>query len=87
VGIGEDAALALHAADLAAVINRLYAWGPPGGTFPGEVVCSSLWAELYDLPAVGYSHPDLGTERVCTPADWWLWNDRQRWIQTAGDIK
>jgi len=43
------------------------------------VVCSSLAAMLYDLPSVGWAHPDLGAERRCEPADWWLWSQARAW--------
>jgi hypothetical protein len=43
------------------------------------VVCSSLAAMLYDLPSVGWSHPDLGDERACEPADWWRWSENSGW--------
>lgn len=79
VGIAEDAANDLHVADLSAWLNQLYSWPADHGQLPGDVVCSSLWAALYDLPQVGWSHPDLGTERACQPADWWLWSDQQQW--------
>jgi len=51
------------------------------GLLPGHVVCSSLAAMLYDLPQVGYAHPDLGQERKCEPADWWNWSDEQLWTK------
>lgn len=78
-GIAEDTALALHLPDLAAAVNRLYAWPAGHGKLPGDVVCSSLWAMLYGLGEVGYAHPDLGHERVCMPADWYIWSDRKQW--------
>lgn len=80
VGIAEDTLGALHMASFAAVIDHLWRWPADHGQFPGEVVCSSLAAMLYDLPAVGWAHPDLGTERMCEPADWWDWADRRRWV-------
>jgi hypothetical protein len=46
---------------------------------PGHVVCSSLAAMLYDLPSVGWAHPDLGDERQCEPADWWSWSEARSW--------
>jgi hypothetical protein len=79
VGIAEDTARALRAVSLAALINKLYAWPAGHGKLPGDVVCSSLWAALYGLAEVGYAHPDAGRERACTPASWWIWNDRQQW--------
>jgi hypothetical protein len=82
-GIAEDAALDLRAVSLAADIARLYAWPSPGGQMPGDVVCSSLWAMLYDLPQVGYRHPDLGDERACQPGNWWVWNDQRQWLTAA----
>jgi hypothetical protein len=80
VGIAEDACDALHVPDLAAAIDPLYRWPASHGLLPGEVVCSSLAAMLYDLPAVRWAHPDLGTERRCEPADWWDWSDRALWL-------
>jgi len=79
VGIAEDGLDALHAENLAALIDHLYRWPASHGQLPGEVVCSSLAAMLYDLPQVGWAHPDLGDERKCEPADWWDWSDRQLW--------
>jgi hypothetical protein len=83
MGIAEDAALDLRITGLAAEISKLYAWPADHGQLPGDVVCSSLWAALYDLPGVGWAHPDLGSERVCQPAGWWLWSDRRQWLETA----
>jgi hypothetical protein len=40
----------------------------PHGLRPGEVVCSSFYAYLYEK--YGWDHPDLGRERYCQPADW-----------------
>jgi hypothetical protein len=79
VGIAEEGLDALHAVDLAAVLDHLWRWPADHGKLPGEVFCSNLAAMLYGLPAVGWAHPDLGTERMCMPADWWDWNDRQLW--------
>lgn len=79
VGIAEDTLGALHMASFAAVIDHLWRWPADHGQLPGEVVCSSLAAMLYDLPSVGWAHPDMGTERMCEPADWWNWSDRQLW--------
>ena len=79
MGIAEDTALALHLPDLASAINRLYAWPAGHGKLPGDVVCSSLWAALYGLDDVNWRHPDTGHERVCTPASWWIWSDREQW--------
>lgn len=79
VGIADDVAAVLHAPDLSAMIDHLWRWPADHGQLPGEVVCSSLAAMLYDLPLVGWAHPDLGTERHCEPADWWDWADRRLW--------
>jgi hypothetical protein len=79
-GIAADAA-ALVSKDLSADIDRLWRWPTNTGMLPGEVVCSSLAAILYDLPEVGWKHPDLGTERACEPSDWWGWNDSQQWLR------
>lgn len=79
MGIAEDTALALHAVSLAAEINKLYSWPSGHGKLPGDVVCSSMWAALYGLDSVHWAHPDTGTERTCTPADWWTWGDQEQW--------
>jgi hypothetical protein len=86
VGIGEDACGALHLTDLSAAIDGLWRWSPDPAhpLLHGEVVCSSLAAMLYDLPAVGYLHPDLGAERRCEPANWWQWSDQQQWAARPG---
>jgi hypothetical protein len=80
-GIAADIAGTLHATDLSGEIDRLWRWPASHGTLPADVVCSSLFAMLYDLPGVGWAHPDLGTERMCTPSDWWLWADEQQWAE------
>ena len=77
VGIAEDTLNALHATDLSAAIDPLWRWPSKNGQLPGHVVCSSLAAMLYET--VGWTHPDLGTERVCEPADWWQWSDQHQW--------
>lgn len=79
VGIGEDALAALHLEDLSAAIDGLWRWPSEHNLLPGHVVCSSLAAMLYDIPEVGWAHPDLGSERTCEPADWWQWSDNQAW--------
>lgn len=81
VGIAEDACAALDLTDLSAAIDPLWRWPSEHDLLPGHVVCSSLAAMLYDLPEVGYGHPDLGQERKCEPADWWDWSDRQLWTK------
>lgn|GEM_PF-771198 len=78
-GIAEDAAAALHVEDLSAQIDHLWRWRSGNNLLPGHVVCSSLAAILYDIPSVGWVHPDLGTERMCEPADWWRWSDTRAW--------
>jgi hypothetical protein len=78
-GIAADAAIDLHMTSLAADISKLYAWPASHGQLPGDVVCASLWAALYDLPQVNWAHPDLGDERVCQPAAWWYWSDQAQW--------
>jgi hypothetical protein len=82
VGIAEDALHALQVPDLCQAIDPLWRW-PSGHLVPGHVVCSSLAAMLYDLPEVGYAHPDLDAERTCTPADWWNWSRMQGWSTSA----
>lgn len=79
VGIAGDVSATL-APDLTADIDLLWRWPTDTSLVPGHVVCSSLAAMLYDLPAVGWSHPDLGKERMCEPADWWNWNDGKQWL-------
>jgi hypothetical protein len=79
VGIAEDTLDALHATDLAKLIDPLWRWPSGRNLLPGHVVCSSLAAMLYDLPSVGWAHPDLGTERTCEPADWWRWSQACGW--------
>jgi hypothetical protein len=79
VGIAEDGLDALHAEDLSALIDPLWRWPSDHGLLPGHVVCSSLAAMLYDLPTVGWPHPDLGDERRCEPANWWEWSDARAW--------
>jgi hypothetical protein len=86
VGIGEDAADALHVEDLSGVIDPLWRWPSDHNLLPGHVVCSSLAAMLYELPSVGWEHPDLGTERTCEPADWWRWSETRAW-QAAGQAR
>lgn len=84
VGVVEDALAALAVPNLSALIDPLWRWPTDRNLLPGHVVCSSLAAMLYDLPAVGWAHPDLGTERVCEPADWWAWSDQQKWMVPGG---
>jgi hypothetical protein len=71
---------ALHVEDLSALIDPLWRWrSDRNNLLPGQVVCSSLAAMLYDLPSVGWAHPDLGAERECEPADWWRWSQARAW--------
>jgi hypothetical protein len=58
--IGGSALGALHV--------KLYNLTWPHGLVPGEVVCSSYWAYLYDT--VQWAHPNTGDERQCDPGDW-----------------
>jgi hypothetical protein len=85
VGIAEDALDALKVPDLSRAIDPLWRW-PSGHLVPGHVVCSSLAAMLYDLPEVGWPHPDLDAERTCMPADWWNWSRMQAWGTQAAQI-
>jgi hypothetical protein len=78
VGIAEDISEVV-VPDLSAEIDRLWRWPSNKNLLPGHVVCSSLAAMLYDLPQVGWAHPDLGHERVCLPEDWWNWADQEQW--------
>ena len=84
VGIAEDTLDALHIEDLSGVIDPLWRWPTNSNLLPGHVVCSSLAAMLYHLPAVGWAHPDLGDERQCEPADWWRWSEVRGWPVPAG---
>lgn len=84
VAIGQDGLDALHLTDLSNAINPLWQWPSNHGLLPGHVVCSSLAAMLYDLPSVGWAHPDLGDERICEPADWWRWSQEHTW--TVGKV-
>jgi hypothetical protein len=79
VGIAQDALDAFGAEDLSALIDPLWRWPADHNLLPGHVVCSSLAAMLYDLPSVGWAHPDLGAERQCEPADWWQWSQSRAW--------
>jgi hypothetical protein len=80
-GIDDDLLDALHLHDLTALVDRLWRWPAKHGMLPGEVVCSSLAAELYAL--AGWPHPDLGDERQCEPSSWWRWNDGEQWRHAA----
>ena len=86
VGIAEDTLDALHATDLSALIDPLWRWPADRNLLPGHVVCSSLAAMLYDLPAVGWAHPDLGAERRCEPADWWQWSQARGWLLVSKSL-
>ena len=79
VGIEQDVLDALHVEDLSEAIDPLWRWPSDHNLLPGHVVCSSLAAMLYDLPSVGWAHPDLGAERTCEPADWWRWSETLAW--------
>jgi hypothetical protein len=81
VGIAEDTLAACHVADLSAAIDPLWQWPANRNLLPGHVVCSSLAAMLYDVPSVGWAHPDLGAERECEPADWWQWSKTRAWTR------
>ncbi len=81
VGIAEDDVRAIDLGGLEPVLDQLWRWpAQPSGLLPGHVVCSSAWAWLYALPAVSLAHPKV-PERVCTPGDWWLFNNDQAWRQ------
>lgn len=79
VAVAEDALDSFHLHDLSEELNRIWAWPTVNNVLPGHLVCSSLAARLYEL--VGWAHPDLGLERVCTPADWWAWANSEGWKQ------
>jgi hypothetical protein len=87
VGIAEDTLDALHASDLSALIDPLWRWPADRNLLPGHVVCSSLAAMLYDLPSVGWAHPDLGAERRCEPADWWQWSQARGWLFVSKSLR
>lgn len=77
VAVVGDTLNAFHLADLSNELERLWRWPTTSNELPGHVVCSSLAAMLYEH--VGWAHPDLGSERVCLPADWAAWNEHQAW--------
>lgn len=79
VGIAEDTLNIIGLHDLSEDIDWLWRWPTKTNLLPGHVVCSSIAARLYEV--VGWAHPDMGTERVCEPADWWQWSDKQQWLQ------
>lgn len=56
---------------LAAMHLRLWNLQFRHGLAPGEVVCSSYAAWLYE--SQGWAHPDPGEERDCEPGDWTAW--------------
>ena len=84
VGLAEDTLDERHVEDLSAAIDPLWRWPSNHNLLPGHVVCSSLAAMLYDLPSVGWAHPDLGPDRKCEPADWWWWSDTGAWAPRTG---
>jgi hypothetical protein len=86
VGIAEDTCDALHVSDLCALIDPIWRWPAGRNLLPGHVVCSSLAAMLYDLPEVGWAHPDLGAERRCEPADWWQWSQARGWMLVTNSL-
>jgi hypothetical protein len=69
LAIGGDALEALHV--------RLWHLQFPHGLAPGEVVCSSFAAWLYEY--AGWAHPDTGDERDCEPGDWSEWSLAHGW--------
>lgn len=75
--IAEDGLDALDLHDLAADIDPLWRWPSDHDLLPGHVVCSSLFARLYEM--YGWKHPALGAERTCDPAQWWDFSDRRLW--------
>jgi hypothetical protein len=77
IGIAEDTLGALHLQDLSRFIDPLWRWPTRHGLMPGEVVCSSLAAILYEI--ADWPHPSLKDERRCEPADWWQWSDQELW--------
>lgn len=77
VGIAEDDARAMRLEQLIPAINELWRWPTKGNLMPGHVVCSSAWAWLYRY--AGEPHPEMNQERVCTPGDWWQFNDSNAW--------
>jgi hypothetical protein len=81
-GIAVITADDLGVPDLGDAISHLWQWtsDPADTQLHGEVICSSLAAMLCALPGVGWKHPDLGTERVAQPSDWWLWSTEKKWL-------
>jgi hypothetical protein len=77
VGIAEDDLDALHLDDMAAAVDRLWAWPTHGDLLPGHVVCSSSWAWLY--AARSLAHPKVARLRATTPGDWWAYNNGELW--------
>lgn len=60
---------------------RLWNQEWPHGKPPGEVVCSSFAAYVYERR--GWAHPDLGAERYCQPSDWDALIITNRWNREA----
>ena len=79
VGIGEDDLRAFKLDALIPVLDQVWRWPTKDGLLPGHVVCSSAWAWLYEYSKL--AHPDRGDERVCTPGDWWQFNENQAWLK------
>jgi hypothetical protein len=77
VGIAEDDFRAFRLDSFVPVVNQLWRWPTKEDLLPGHVVCSSAWAWLYEY--IKKPHPEGGNERVCTPGDWWQFNDSQAW--------
>jgi hypothetical protein len=77
VGMAADMFDAIHLQDLSEDLARIYAWPTENNVLPGHFVCSSLAAWLYK--EVGWTHPNMGSERLCEPADWWVYSDTMGW--------
>jgi hypothetical protein len=81
VGISEDLAHSLDLDALQAALDQLWRWPTKNGLLPGHVVCSSAWAWIYHHFSLAC--PEATDTRICTPGDWWQFNDSQAWRKSA----
>jgi cell wall-associated NlpC family hydrolase len=74
-GIACDALDALRLKPLAGLVDAWWGWKDPAkpGMRPAHVVCSSLAAWVYRN--LGLACPAVADEELCTPADWWDFNN------------
>jgi hypothetical protein len=70
-GIVADFDTALHAGELAKLIDHWWGWDN-GAAQPAHVVCSSAAAWAYRN--LGLVSPPVGNAELVTPADWWRFN-------------